>query len=150
MDSIEFPFDLWINIYRYFGVQKEVDDTWSESNTSSSVLPSNLLASTLSDEFVQVEEMEKSSTHSIRIGESLLAVIPSHVSLEVYENYNVSYSNTYVASKYIWTTIVEYELSFQLFSNDSSILSFEKSFPMIAQEDEEESNSSLSNVVVGV
>ena len=27
IDSVEYPFELWRNIDRYFGVQKEVDDT---------------------------------------------------------------------------------------------------------------------------
>ena len=65
IDSIEYPFELQSNLDRDFYVQKEVDDTLSESITSSSVLPSNILASTLSDEVVQVEEMAESSTHSV-------------------------------------------------------------------------------------
>ena len=43
-----------------------------------------------------------------------------------------------VAPKYVWTTIVEEELSFQLFSNDSSILNSKQSLSVIAQEYEEE------------
>ena len=55
MESIEYPFELWRNLEREFGVQKEEDNTWSESNTSSSVLPSNFSASILFDEVVQDE-----------------------------------------------------------------------------------------------
>ena len=55
MDTAEYPFELWRNLDRAFGVKKEVDNIWSESNTSSSVLHSNVLASTLSDKVVQVE-----------------------------------------------------------------------------------------------
>ena len=61
-------------------MQKEVYNTWIESNTSSSFLPSNVLASILSDEVFQDEEIAESSTHSIQIGESLLEETPSHVS----------------------------------------------------------------------
>ena len=53
--SVEYPFELSRNPYRDFGVQKEVDDTWRESNTSSRVLPSNVSASILSNEVVQDE-----------------------------------------------------------------------------------------------
>ena len=59
IDCTRYPFELWRKLDRDFGVQKEVDGTWSKSNTSSSVLPSNFLASTLSDEVVQVEEIEE-------------------------------------------------------------------------------------------
>ena len=34
IDYVEYMFDLWSNLDRYFGVKKEVDDTWSESKTS--------------------------------------------------------------------------------------------------------------------
>ena len=76
-------------------MQKEVDNTWSESNTSSSDLPSNVSASILSYEVGQDEEIEESSTQSIRIGESLLEVTPSPVAPEVYEISDISYSHIY-------------------------------------------------------
>ena len=63
--SIEYPFELWRNTDRAFGVHKELDNTWRESNTSSSFLPSNVSASILSKEVVQDEETTESSTHSI-------------------------------------------------------------------------------------
>ena len=65
MDSVDYPFELWRNLYRDFGVQKEEDDSWSESNTSSCILPSKFLSSILSDEVVQDEEEAESSTQSI-------------------------------------------------------------------------------------
>ena len=65
IDYVDYPFELWINLDRYFGVQKEEDDTYNESNTSSSVLPSNVSASIVSDEVIHDEEMKKSSTRSI-------------------------------------------------------------------------------------
>ena len=52
MDSVEYPFELWRNLDRGFGVQKEVDNTWSECNTPLSVLTSNVSSSILSDEVV--------------------------------------------------------------------------------------------------
>ena len=51
-DSIEYPFELWRNIDRAFGVQKEVDDSLRKSNTSSCSLHSKVSASILSDEVV--------------------------------------------------------------------------------------------------
>ena len=64
-------------------MHKEVDNTWSESNTSSSFLPSNSSASILFDQVVQDEEEAESSTQSIRIVEILFAVTPSVVALEL-------------------------------------------------------------------
>ena len=57
MESIENPFELLRNIDRAFGVHKEVDNTWSEYNSSSSVLTSKVLALILSYEVVQDEEL---------------------------------------------------------------------------------------------
>ena len=94
MESVEYPFELWRNIDRAFGVQKEVDNTWRKSKTSSSVLPLNVLASILSNEVIQDEEEAKSSTQSIQNVESLLVVTPSPVAPEVYEIYDISYSHT--------------------------------------------------------
>ena len=65
VELLEYPFELWRNLDRAFCLQKEVDNTWRESNTSSSVLPSNVSASILSDEVVQDEEIEKYATRSI-------------------------------------------------------------------------------------
>ena len=56
MESVEYPFEIWINLDRAFGVHKEEYDIWSESNTSSCVLPSQVLTSILSDEVVHDEE----------------------------------------------------------------------------------------------
>ena len=57
------------------------------------VLYSKLSASNLSDEFFQDEEEAVSSTQSIRIKESLLAVTPSPTTLEVYEISDMEYSH---------------------------------------------------------
>ena len=57
------------------------------------VLYSKVLTSTLSDEVVQDEEEAESSTQSIRIEESLLAVTPSPDAPEVCEISNTSYSH---------------------------------------------------------
>ena len=107
MESIEYPFELWRNIDRAFGVQKEEDDSWSESNTSSCFLPSKVSASILSNEVVQDEEEVESLTQSIRIVESLLVVIPSPVAPEVYEIYDISCSHTVDPKEDIRTSIVE-------------------------------------------
>ena len=56
MEYVEYPLELWRNIHRAFGVQKEENDRWRESKTSSFVLPSKLSASILSYEVVQDEE----------------------------------------------------------------------------------------------
>ena len=75
-------------------MQKEVDNTWRESNTSSSVLPSNVSASILSNEVVQDEGEVESSTQSIQNIESLLIVTPSLVAPKVYEISDISSSHT--------------------------------------------------------
>ena len=59
------------------------------SNTTR-VIYSKSLASTLSDEVVQDEEEAESSTQSIQIEESLLAVTPSPDAPEVCEISNIS------------------------------------------------------------
>ena len=74
-------------------MQKEVDDSWRESNTSSCVLPLKLLASILSYEIFQDEEEVESSTQSIQIVESLLAMNPSPSSHKVYEICDISSSH---------------------------------------------------------
>ena len=56
IEYVECLFELWRNLNRAFDVHKEVDNTQRESNTSSSVLPSNVSASIISDEVVQNEE----------------------------------------------------------------------------------------------
>ena len=61
-----------------FGKNNEDNNITLESTPSSTrFLDPKVLSSTLSDEVVQDEEKAKSSTQSIRIEESLLAVTPS-------------------------------------------------------------------------
>ena len=59
MEYAEYPFDLWRNIDRAFGVQKEEYDSWRENNTSPCVLPSKASTSILSDEVVQDEDSSR-------------------------------------------------------------------------------------------
>ena len=56
-------------------------------------LYSKVSSSTLSDEVVEDEEEAKSSTQSIQIEESLLAMTHFPNSTEVYEIYDISYSH---------------------------------------------------------
>ena len=49
VDSVEYPFDIWKNLDKDFGVQEVEDEAWSEPNISSCSLYQYLLASTLSD-----------------------------------------------------------------------------------------------------
>ena len=92
IESAEYPKDLWTELDRIFG--KHNEDCYSNMGSTfktKRVLYSKLSASTLSDEFVQDEEEAESSTQSIRIKESLLAVTPSPDDLEVCEISDISY-----------------------------------------------------------
>ena len=53
IDSAEYPFELWKNLDKAFGLQEIEDEAWSEPNISSCSLSlsQDLLASTFSDEF---------------------------------------------------------------------------------------------------
>ena len=57
IDSTEYPFELWKNLEKYFGVQEVEDEAWSKPSISSCSLSQDLLASTLSDEFDHDEEI---------------------------------------------------------------------------------------------
>ena len=109
---------------RTFGNQNE-DHYINLERTSrtKSVLCSKISTSILSDENVQYEEEEESSTQSIRIEESLLGVIP--VAPKVYEIFYISSSHIVDLEEDIWIPIIEEKISFhsnQAFSSDSSIL----------------------------
>ena len=94
IESAEYPKDLWTKLDRTFG--KHNEDIYSNLGSTfrtTRVIYSKLLASTLYDEVVQDEEEAESSTDSVRIEESLLAVIPSPVALDIYEISDISYSH---------------------------------------------------------
>ena len=97
-------------------------------------LYSKVSFSTLSDEVVEDEEEAKSSTHAIRIEESLLIVTPSPNALEVYEIYDISSSHKVDLEEDIRIYVIEGKLSFhsmQKFSSDSSISNYVHSLPVI-------------------
>ena len=48
IDSTKYPFELWKNLEKSFGVQEVEDEAWSEPNISSCSLSQEDLASTLS------------------------------------------------------------------------------------------------------
>ena len=50
IDSVEYPFDLWNNLHKSFGVHEVEDEAWSEPNISSCSLYRYFLDSTLFDE----------------------------------------------------------------------------------------------------
>ena len=88
------------------------------------VLHSKYSASTLSDEVVQDEDEPESSTHSIRIEESLHALTPSPDAPEVYEISNISSPYIYETEEDIWISDIEEKISIysmQKFCSDSSI-----------------------------
>ena len=81
---------------RTFGKNNEDHNITLEITSSTTrVLYSKLSASTLFDEVVQDEDEVESSTHSIRIEESLHAVTPSPDALEVHEIYDISSPHIY-------------------------------------------------------
>ena len=50
IDSDEYPFYLWKNLDKYFGLQEIEDEAWSKPNISSCSLSKYILAYTFSDE----------------------------------------------------------------------------------------------------
>ena len=50
--SVEYPFELWKNLEKYFGVQEVEYEAWIEPIISSSYLYQDVLASTFSDEVI--------------------------------------------------------------------------------------------------
>ena len=77
---------------RTFGKHNEDHNSILEITSSTTrVLYSKFSASTLSNEVVQDEDEAESSTHSIRIQESLHAVIPSPDAPKVHEISDISY-----------------------------------------------------------
>ena len=111
---------------RTFGKHNEDHYRNLESTLSTKrVIYSKFSTSTLFDEVVQDEEEAESSTQSIWIEESLLAVTPSPDATEVCEISDISSSHIVDPEEDIWISIIEEKLSFhstQAFSNDSSIL----------------------------
>ena len=78
---------------------------------------------------------------------------PSPAAREVYEIYDISYSHIADLEEDIQIFVIEEKFTFhsnQAFSNDSSILNYVQSFPMIASKNEEEFDLSLSNVAPSV
>ena len=79
---------------RTFGKHNEDHNSTLEIKASTTrVIHSKLSATTLSDEVVQDEDEAKSSTHSIRIEESLHEVTPSPNAPEVHEISDISSSH---------------------------------------------------------
>ena len=103
--------------------------------------------SPIANQIVEYEEEVESSTQSIRIKESLLGVTPSPVAPKVYE---ISYSQMVDPEEDIRISVIEEKLFFhsmQTFFGDS-FLNYVQSLPMIASNNEEEFDFSLSNVVL--
>ena len=75
--SAEYPKIFWPILDRTFGKHNEDHNSTLEIKSNTKIfLHSKLSASTLSDEVVQDEDEAESSTHSIRIEESLHVVTP--------------------------------------------------------------------------
>ena len=54
-DYVEYPFELWKNLEKYFGVQEVEDEAWIKPNISSCALSQYFLASTFSNEVIYDE-----------------------------------------------------------------------------------------------
>ena len=92
--SAKYPKDLWTKLDRTFGKHNEDHNSTLEITSSTTrVLYSKFSASTLSDEVVQDEDEAESSTHSIRIEESLPEVTPSLDASKFHEISDISYSH---------------------------------------------------------
>ena len=55
IDSVEYPFELWNNLDKAFGVQEVEDEAWREPIISSCALSQDVLASTFFDEVIYDE-----------------------------------------------------------------------------------------------
>ena len=89
----EYQKKFWPILDRTFGKHNEDHNSTLEIAASTTrVLHSKVTATTLSDEVVQHEDEAESSTHSIRIAESLHEVTPPDAT-EVYEISDISYSH---------------------------------------------------------
>ena len=71
-------------------IDEDHNSTLESTSSTISILDPKIPASTLSDEFVQDEEEAETSTHSLRIEDSLHAVTTPHA-LKVYEISDISY-----------------------------------------------------------
>ena len=88
--SAEYPKDIWTKLDGTFGKNNEEHNNTLEITSSTRrFLYSKFSASTLSDEVVQYEDEVESSTHSIRIEESLHAMTPPNAP-EVHEISDIS------------------------------------------------------------
>ena len=100
--SIEDPKELWIRLDRTFGMIYEDHNSTLESTSSTiSILDTKISASTLSDEVFQDKEEAKASTQSIRIEDSLHAMIPSLDALKFHEISDISSSHIDETQEYI-------------------------------------------------
>ena len=61
--SVEYPFELWNNLDKAFGVQEIEDEAWRKPNISSCSLSQDFLASTFYDEFDHDEEF----SHTVHV-----------------------------------------------------------------------------------
>ena len=94
--SAEYPKEVWTKLDRTFGKHNEDHNSTLDITASTiRVLHSKYSSSTLSDEVVQDEDKAESSTHSIRIEESLHAVTPSPDAPEVHEISDISSPNIF-------------------------------------------------------
>ena len=91
ISSTEYLKYLWTKLDRTFGKNNEDHNITLESTPNTTrAIDSKVSTSTLSVEVVQDEEVAESSTQSIQIEESLLAVTPSLDAPEVYEISDIS------------------------------------------------------------
>ena len=99
--SVKNPKDLWKILDRTFGMIDEDHNSTLESIFRTIIILNiKFSSSILSDEVVQNEEAE-SSTQSIQIEDSLLAVTPSPDAPEVHEIYDISSPHISEIEEYI-------------------------------------------------
>ena len=72
-------------------IDEDHNNTLESTSSTISILDPKISASTLSNEVVQNEEEAESSTQSIQIEDSLLAMTPSLDAPEVHEISDISY-----------------------------------------------------------
>ena len=63
IDFFEYPFEIWNNLDKAFGMQEVEDEAWSEPNISSCSLSQDVLAYTFYDEVTYNEEV----SHTVHV-----------------------------------------------------------------------------------
>ena len=153
LGSTEYPKDLWTKLDRTFGKHNEdYNSTLEITSNTTRFLYSKGSASTLSYEVVKDEDEAKSSTHSIRIEESLHEVTP-FLMLRKFMRSLISHVLILLKQKKTFESLILNKNTSALPCKHSLVifrLNSVQNLPVIASESEEKFDFFSSNVVASV